>query len=74
MSFLSPSQVQLATYALSHTFVYFLHKTKMVDDRFVDFCHVLLSCTLFAHIGPPKTLYSTIQALVKFGGDSAKDA
>lgn len=37
--------------------VYFLCKIKMADGRFVDFCHMLRGCILFAHIGPPRTLY-----------------
>ena len=34
-------------YALCHGFIYSFLK---LDDSFVDFCYVLLGCSLFAHI------------------------
>ena len=54
------SQVQIAfsTYALYHSFVYFLCKTKVADSRFVNVCHALLSCSVFVQINPHRTLYS----------------
>ena len=52
MSLFSHLQVTIAmsTYALCHGSVYFCWKTKMVDGRFVDFRHTLLSCSLIAQI------------------------
>ena len=44
---------------LSVTVPYFLHKTKMADDCFVDFHHTLLNCSLFSQINPPQdTIWS----------------
>ena len=56
--FSSASEIAMSTYALLHSSIYFLCKTKMADGHFVGFCHSLLSCSLFAEIDPLRTLYS----------------
>ena len=60
MSLLSPPPVRIAMsmYTLCHIFIYFRCKTKMADGRFVDYCHLLLGCSLFAQIDSLRTLYS----------------
>ena len=66
MSLSSPLLVRFSLstyYTLCHVSVYFLHKSKMADERFVGFRHAVLGCTLFVHIGPPRTLYSSQQRM-----------
>ena len=60
MSLFSPPQVRIAmsTYALLHISIYCLCKAEIADVCFVNFCHALLSCSLFAQIDPLRTLYS----------------
>ena len=60
MSLFSPPQVRIAmsTYALLHISIYCLCKAEMADACFVNFCHALLGCSLFAQIDSTRTLYS----------------
>ena len=55
MSLFSPLQVWIAisTNVLRLGSVYVLHKIIMADNRFVDFCHMLLDCSLFSQISLP---------------------
>ena len=47
----------LSAYAFRHGSVYFLRKNKMAAGRIVDFRCALLGCSVFVHIGPPRTFY-----------------
>ena len=59
MPLFSSSQVRVYARSPSQFFLYFIHKTKMADGRFVvNFHRALLSCSVFVQIDPPRTLYS----------------